>query len=293
MSVLRSHILGRIDLDETLLSRDLEYLSSLPRGEEGYDEFSNGYWKNLPLWNSTGDSGDDLYRDTDSPAQLTEHGKNCTYLRDLVESTFNTDHITMVRTRNLVDAVVIPHRDFVELDKDADQYFRVLMFLEENAAALHSNDDTVINMRPGEIWFLDAGSVHAAANFSPDSRQMLCVDFAFDGEYQESDVFRDASRYRPSTDAQIIERPPLPTARLDAIKGLGQVVDRSNFKEFLFLLSKVHFRYDVPAEATYEWLTDIAVTSGDELLVGKANELREYAIGARALSERFTVNSWG
>lgn len=122
---------------------------------------------------------------------------------------------------------------------------------------------------------------------------MLCVDFAFDGEYQESDVFRDASRYRPSTDAQIIERPPLPAARLDAIKGLGQVVDRSNFKEFLFLLSKVHFRYDVPAEATYEWLADIAVTSGDELLVGKANELREYAIGARALSERFTVNSWG
>ncbi|GAA4657262.1 L-proline cis-4-hydroxylase [Streptomyces chumphonensis] len=289
---MRSHILGNIELDETPLSRDLEYLSAVPRGEEGYDEFSNGYWKNVPLWNASGDSGDDLYRDTDSPAQLTEHGKNTGYLRGLVEKVFDTDRITMVRARNLVDAVVIPHRDFVELDRDAEQYFRVLMFLEDNPAAFHSNDDTVINMRPGEVWFLDAGSVHAAANFSSDPRQMLCVDFAFDGEYEESDIFRDPAHYRPSTDARVIDRPPLPAERRAAIGDLGKVVDRSNFKEFLFFLSKVHFRFDVPAEATYDWLTEIAASSGDRVLVDKAAELREYAIGARELSERFSINSW-
>lgn len=289
---MRSHILGKLELDEKRLAADMEYLDSVPRGEEGYDEFSNGYWKNLPLWNVSGDATDDLYRDTDSPAQLTEHGKRCGYLRELVETVFDTDRITMVRTRNLIDAVVIPHRDFVELDRDAEQYFRVLMFLEENPTAFHSNDDTVINMQPGEVWFLDASTVHAAANFSDESRQMLCVDFAFDGPYEESDIFRDKQHYRPTTEAQIVERPALPAERLEAIRGLGKVVDRSNFKEFLFFLSKVHFRYDVPAEATYQWLTEIAEDSGDSLLVRKAAELRDYAIGARALSERFTLNSW-
>ncbi|WP_103534444.1 aspartyl/asparaginyl beta-hydroxylase domain-containing protein [Streptomyces sp. SM11] len=289
---MRSHILGQLDLDDSRLAPDLAYLASVPRGEEGYDEFSNGYWKNLPLWNASGDAGDDLYRDTCSPAQLTEHGKRVGYLRELVESVFDTDRITMVRTRNLVDAVVIPHRDFVELGRDAEQYFRVLMFLEPNSAALHSEDDTVLNMRPGEIWFLDAGAVHAAANFSADSRQMLCVDFAFDGPYEEADVFRDKSYHRPGAEARIIERPQLPAERREAILKLGEVVDRSNFKEFLFLLAKVHFRYHVPAEETYGWLHSIAESSGDDLLVRNAVELRDYTIGARTLSERFSLNSW-
>ncbi|MET9092456.1 aspartyl/asparaginyl beta-hydroxylase domain-containing protein [Streptomyces cyaneofuscatus] len=289
---MRSHILGQIELDDHRLAPDLAYLASVPRGEEGYDEFSNGYWKNLPLWNASGDAQDDLYRDTTSPTQLTEHGKRTGYLRELVENIFDTDRITMVRTRNLVDAVVIPHRDFVELERDADQYFRVLMFLEPNSAALHSEDDTVLNMRPGEIWFLDAGAVHAAANFSADSRQMLCVDFAFDGPYEEADIFRDKSYHRPGGEPRIIERPQLPAERREAILKLGEVVDRSNFKEFLFLLSKVHFRYDVPAEETYGWLRSIAESSGDDLLVRNAQELRDYAIGARTLSERFSLNSW-
>ncbi|MER5491681.1 aspartyl/asparaginyl beta-hydroxylase domain-containing protein [Streptomyces sp. NPDC002454] len=289
---MRSHILGQIELDDRRLAPDLAYLASVPRGEEGYDEFSNGYWKNIPLWNASGDARDDLYRDISSPAQLTEHGKQTGYLRELVERVFDTDRITMVRTRNLVDAVVIPHRDFVELERDAEQYFRVLMFLEPNSAALHSEDDTVLNMRPGEIWFLDAGAVHAAANFSADSRQMLCVDFAFDGPYEEADVFRDKSYHRPGAEPRIIERPQLPAERREAILKLGEVVDRANFKEFLFLLSKVHFRYDVPAEETYGWLRSIAESSGDDLLVRNATELRDYAIGARTLSERFSLSSW-
>ena len=40
---MRSHIIARIDLDQHRLGPDLDYLASVPRVEEEYDEFSSGY----------------------------------------------------------------------------------------------------------------------------------------------------------------------------------------------------------------------------------------------------------
>jgi hypothetical protein len=135
---VRSHIVGKIDLDKARLQHDLKALAQVPRVEEEYDEFSSGYWNNLSLWNSSGQADDSMYRDIDGPAVPTEHAARAPYLDELIRTVFDPNIVKMARSRNLIDALVIPHRDFVELDKDNDQYFRTFMVLEENTAAFHS-----------------------------------------------------------------------------------------------------------------------------------------------------------
>lgn len=290
---MRSHVLARVDLDQERLSHDLRYLADTPRIEEEYDEFSSGYWKNISLRNASGEDDDTAYRDLTGAAAPTRHSRNTPYLHELVGSIFDESLIKMVRARNLVDAMVVPHRDFVELDKDNDCYFRTFMVLEDNPQAFHSDEESVIRMRPGEIWFLDAAAVHSAVNFSARSRQSICVDFAFEGSsFDESAIFADKSVYNRDLGIEQPARKPFTAQRREALLALCDVIDRDNFKDVLFLLSKVHYRYDVAAGDTYEWLIDICRKSPHPELVGKAEQLRQYMIGDRGLSERFTINSW-
>nr|O09345.1 RecName: Full=L-proline cis-3-hydroxylase 2; Short=P3H 2; AltName: Full=Proline 3-hydroxylase 2; AltName: Full=Proline 3-hydroxylase type II [Streptomyces sp.]1E5R_A Chain A, PROLINE OXIDASE [Streptomyces sp. TH1]1E5R_B Chain B, PROLINE OXIDASE [Streptomyces sp. TH1]1E5S_A Chain A, PROLINE OXIDASE [Streptomyces sp. TH1]1E5S_B Chain B, PROLINE OXIDASE [Streptomyces sp. TH1]AAB60894.1 L-proline 3-hydroxylase type II [Streptomyces sp. TH1] len=290
---MRSHILGKIELDQTRLAPDLAYLAAVPTVEEEYDEFSNGFWKHVPLWNASGDSEDRLYRDLkDAAAQPTAHVEHVPYLKEIVTTVFDGTHLQMARSRNLKNAIVIPHRDFVELDREVDRYFRTFMVLEDSPLAFHSNEDTVIHMRPGEIWFLDAATVHSAVNFSEISRQSLCVDFAFDGPFDEKEIFADATLYAPGSTPDLPERRPFTAEHRRRILSLGQVIERENFRDILFLLSKVHYKYDVHPSETYDWLIEISKQAGDEKMVVKAEQIRDFAVEARALSERFSLTSW-
>lgn len=286
---MRSRILGKVELDNERLQQDLRALADVPRIEEEYDEFSSGYWKNLSLWNSSGKSDDSMYKDIDGPAVPTAHAASAPYLDSLIRRVFNQEIIKMARARNLIDAMVVPHRDFVELEKDNEQYFRTFMVLEENDQAFHSDNDTVIRMRPGEIWFLDAASVHSAVNFSAVSRQSICVDFAFDGPFSEKEIFADPSIYDPNIKPDITHRETFTAEHRDKLVRLGDVIDKDNFKDVLFLLSKVHYRYDIPAAETYDWLVEACQLSGDDNLTERAVEVRDYMIGQRGIGERFTV----
>ncbi|GEK03976.1 aspartyl/asparaginyl beta-hydroxylase domain-containing protein [Streptomyces sp. NPDC004596] len=290
---MRSHILGRIELDRTRLAPDLAYLAAVPTVEEEYDEFSNGFWKHVPLWNASGDSEDRLYRDLkDTAARPTAHVEHVPYLKEIVTTVFDGTHLQMARSRNLKNAIVIPHRDFVELDREVDRYFRTFMVLEDSPLAFHSNEDTVIHMRPGEIWFLDAATVHSAVNFSEISRQSLCVDFAFDGPFDEKEIFSDATVYAPGSTPDLPERRPFTAEQRQRILSLGQVIERENFRDILFLLSKLHYKYDVHPSHTYDWLIEIAQQTRDEKMVRKAEQIRDFAMAARTLSERFSLTSW-
>ncbi|MFI5685497.1 aspartyl/asparaginyl beta-hydroxylase domain-containing protein [Streptomyces sp. NPDC051636] len=290
---MRSHILGRIALDQERLRKDLDYLAAVPTVEEEYDEFSNGFWKNIPLYNASGGSEDRLYRDLQgTPAQPTEHVQQVPYLNEIITTVYNVERLQMARTRNLKNAIVIPHRDFVELDRELDQYFRTFMVLEDSPLAFHSDDDTVIHMRPGEIWFLDAAAVHSAVNFAEFSRQSLCVDLAFDGVFDEKEAFADTSVFAPGLIPDSPQRKPFTKEREAGILTLSGVIGRENFRDILFLLSKVHYTYDVHPSETFEWLVAVSKGAGDDKMVEKAERVREFAIGARELGERFSLTSW-
>ncbi len=286
---VRSHIVGKVELDKARLQHDLEALAAVPRVEEEYDEFSSGYWKNLSLWNSSGEADDTMYRDIQGSAKPTAHAAKAPYLDELIHTVFDSKIVKMARARNLVDAMVIPHRDFIELNKDNDQYFRTFMVLEDNGSAFHSDDDTVIHMRPGEIWYLDAAAPHSAVNFSSDSRQALCVDFAFEGSFTEDQIFADKSFYRPDLEPEIVVRKPFTTDHRDKLVQLGGIIDNDNFKDILFLMSRVHYRYDVPAAETYEWFVEACRLADDTTLTAKAEGVRDYMIGQRALGERLVA----
>ncbi|KZB85460.1 L-proline cis-3-hydroxylase [Amycolatopsis regifaucium] len=283
---MRSHIVGKVDLDKVRLQQDLEALAAIPRVEEEYDEFSSGYWKNLSLWNSSGEADDTMYRDIQGAAKPTAHAAKAPYLDELIRTVFDPQIVKMARARNLVDAMVIPHRDFIELNKDNDQYFRTFMVLEDNESAFHSDDDTVIHMRPGEIWYLDAAAPHSAVNFSSNSRQSLCVDFAFDGPFTEDQIFSEKSFYQPALKPDIVARKPFTDEHRNKLVRLGEVIDKDNFKDILFLMSRVHYRYDVPAAETYTWFVEACHLADDATLVARAEGVRDYMIGQRALGER-------
>lgn len=54
-----------------------------------------------------------MYRDYDSAIKQTEYGKKLGYIDELIKKNFVFSNLKMVRTRNLIDGMVIPHKDFV------------------------------------------------------------------------------------------------------------------------------------------------------------------------------------
>lgn len=176
-----SCVIGKFEIPETDFEEDVGYLNDLPKQSEEYDEFAQGYWKNVSLMNSTGDSSDSRYVNTGF-AIRTDHMSRCPSIDRFIRENFDVGALRMVRARNLIDGMVVPHKDFVELSSDKN-YFRVFVPLERNDDSFHSDEKGVFNMKPGEVWFLDASMVHAAINFSSRSRMFLCLDFVFENRF--------------------------------------------------------------------------------------------------------------
>lgn len=290
---MASYIIGKFNLNEELLKKDLDTIANFPVIPEEYDEFSSCYWMNNLLWNASNDKNDTMYRDFDHAAQQTEYGKQLPYINSLLEEYFTFDNLKMIRTRNLVDAMVIPHKDFVEFSHSTKQRFRVFLALEDNEKAFHSDEEAVFRIRKGEIWFLDAAIGHAAANFSKDSRVFLCLDYVFDGDFNPSDIFKDKKTYNPDLERFIVKRDELDeTFEEELITSLSKVISRINFKDVVFFLSKIHFEKDIPVAKCYDWQDQIAERSGDQAIVQKAKHLRAYIIEYRDLGERFSMDNW-
>ncbi|UTR06801.1 aspartyl/asparaginyl beta-hydroxylase domain-containing protein [Alkalihalobacillus sp. LMS6] len=287
---MASTIIGSIQLNEDRLRKDLEIHKAFPLMKEEYDVFSSGIWQNCSLWNASEDKGDTLFQDHGTDVKLTEYGNALSYIQELVSTHFRFDNLIMVRTRNLIDGMVIPHRDFVELDKPVEQYYRVFVPLETNEDALHSDQEKVFNMRKGEVWHLDAALIHAAANFSNNSRIFLCLDFSFDGPFHPKDIFRNEEEYQPS---QMINQLTLSTPDVELEKELpatfATILTDYTFRDVLFLLSKIHFEQQIPIRAGYDWLVEAAQLTGDEKLYEKAQSVRDFLIHNRAFKESLTL----
>jgi hypothetical protein len=247
---MSSFILGKLPIDDDRLTRDLTTVRSFPHIREAYDEFSTGFWQNDSLWNASGDAADTMYRNFDGPAKTTQLGRQLPYLDELVRQHFRSDYIKMVRTRNLVDAMVIPHKDFVEIEACARRCLRVFVALEQVDQAFHSDESGVFNFRKGEIWNLDASIVHVAANFSSQSRIHLCLDFIFPGPFELRDIFNDPRVYDRSLTPAVVRRQPRTEQLEKSVRALSRVMDRHTFRDIVFLLSKLHFRIDVPPRCT-------------------------------------------
>jgi len=287
---MASKILGVINLAEFGIEADLGYLNSVHKVPEVYDEFGQGYWKNVSIYNDSGRAGDSQYRNANT-CLPTEHAARCPAIQHLL-CHFTFEHLRMVRARNLVDGMVVPHRDFVELEQGR-HYYRVFIALEKNNQAFHSDESGVFQMKAGEVWFLDAGITHSAVNFGTSSRLFLCLDYVFDQPVEAPTIFTRPHELIPPRQAWHVNRMPLDQAALEGLlSAAARLLNRHTFKDVVFLLSKYHFIYDVPVSACYDWLMAAAEMAGDTVVVDKARTLRRYLIEAREVGERYVLNDW-
>jgi hypothetical protein len=284
-----SAIIAKIDIDAYNLSLEVNYLNSLQKIPESYDEFGQGYWKNISLYNSTGEPGDTLYQIA-SACRPTPHLASCPEINRLILDNFRLDNLKMVRARSLIDGMVIPHRDFVELD-NLDRYLRLFVPLENNQEAFHSDESGVFQMKAGEVWFLDAGINHAAINFSCKSRMFLCLDFVISVDAEQASVLLQTAKTLLPCERSNIRRQALtPKYIEETIHAAAKIISRRTLKDLIFALSKYHFTYDIPILACYDWIIDAALLAGDRDTAEKARSLKRYLVEHRHLNERFTIN---
>lgn len=280
----KSTILRKFIFNEEELTRDLGKIKNFPVIEEEYDEFATGIWLNHSLWNENGNYHDTQYRDATS-CKPTTLGEELSYINHFINTHFDTTHLKMVRSRNLINGLVMPHRDFIELEKNQDRYLRILIPLESNPSAFHSDEDAVFQMKQGEAWILNAAKVHSAANFSHDSRIILCLDFQFNEPIANPYmVFKNDQHLNSDVMPTIIKRKPF-NGLTTYFHALERAISERNFREIAFELSKLHFHYDVDIKQTYDWLINITTSNANKELISKSEELKRHMIISRNLGE--------
>lgn len=71
---MASRIVGTGDLASYDFRQDIQYLNSVEKQPEEYDEFAQGYWKNLSLLNSSGCMDDSQYKNCAAAARYRAYG---------------------------------------------------------------------------------------------------------------------------------------------------------------------------------------------------------------------------
>ncbi|WP_439920939.1 aspartyl/asparaginyl beta-hydroxylase domain-containing protein [Pseudomonas syringae] len=290
----RTRLVGRIKFDNELLKKDLQVLSELPIIKEQYDEFSSGTWINHSLWNSTGEWKDTTYSDYDYPAVITQIGTATSYLSRVIEECFDTAHMRMARVRNLVNGLVVPHTDFLELSEDKGRYVRILIPLETCLDSYHTEENFgVFRMRKGDIWILESTVPHGALNLASDNRRILSIDFQYtdvpDPHY--SLIFRDKSIHDETVMPALVARTHLAPEDLDDyLEVLSERFhEKDDAEKIMVKLTEIQLRFESTVSDIYRNLCSVATRTGRHELIEHCKKMREFYIGSRVMNERFPL----
>lgn len=278
---MRARILSTVALDDARLAGEIARIDGLAARDD-YSEYSFGSWRSHVLANGTGEVDDATFRRYDGPMRPTALGEALPYLRQVIEDTFHTDALRWVRLFTVQNGLLISHRDFVEFDRG---FVRLHLPLRTDTGCLHSEEDEVYHMRRGEVWFLDADTVHSACSLSSLKRISLVLDFEAAGTPPEA-LVRARGEALPAPHR--VERPPLEPGFLEALYGLAGMLAPVNFRDVMGVLAKVHFYRQAGAAECFDWLMEIARRSGDEGMLRRAADFRRFSIERRVVGERFT-----
>lgn len=285
---MSSGIVGVVKLDDALLEKEITKILQVGHVKEEYSEYRFGTWQNYILWNGTGRQADSLFRGVEGGALRTELGAQFEYLNSVIEENFFTENIKMVRANLLQDALLIPHRDYVEFRKDSDRLARLHIPLQTNPHALHSENGHVFHMRKGEIWVLRVDHVHSACNPSEVPRISIVIDVCLDGAPLES-VLKNPLNGESKVEPMLIKRDQIDDDFLQSVWSLKQVINEANYKDVVMFLSRIHFYKDVDSTCFFDWLIEICRSSGDTALLEKSIRYKSYLIARRELQERFAL----
>lgn len=254
-----AHPIGRLAFDDDVLAKELETLER--QATVPCTGYAHGAWGKCIL--SARAAGERTPRASPS-------GESVPYLMECVGATFRMEHVKVVQLFAASNGgFVRPHVDW---KPDAPLYTRLHVPLRTNPYALSSEGDVVFQMGYGEIWFLDASRPHSGGCFAGETRLHLIVDL--DATVSLERAFIEESQYVPSPCRNVVALPELSSADCNAIEGLAQLVTDTNLGAMLDFLSAIHFQRRVDCAKTYDWLLQIAESSGNPHLVSRAGEFR-------------------
>jgi len=273
---MRTQMLGKIDIDEARVRDELEFSLDFQFAEQ-YPEFQSGQpWKTCMLWSSGGVVGDGIiaHYDTALPVQPTTYGKQLPYLRELVEQSVVIEHLLFARMVIMTDAVLLPHRDYVEFTEGPDESrpgHRLHIPLSTNENCLFMDNNTIYRMFFGEFWSLDVSQMHSAAVLSDARRVHLIMDFADVPPHSVLKIGQEFTNGIP--DANVVHRPQLSEKERAAIRALSDVVDHENLNEVFGIVIRKNYRRDGGERFAWDAMRGIARDSGDPSLGERIDEL--------------------
>lgn len=266
----------RLELDRARLSADLAAAEQFGYNDS-YSEFICGSWRSCMLWNRTGDLTDAQLEDYRGAARITGYGGQLPYLTELVERTFRTDLLKFGRLARLTPgSVLVPHRDYLELEDDLT---RLHIPLQTGPECFSSEDETVYQMAFGELWFLDATRAHSAASYADRDRVHLILDFAtpdLAGVLRSGEVPREGI-----PQDSVVPRRPLKEGERESFLALAGVIGPGNFQDVLAIVIKRYFEAELAVSDVFGWLGAIAGAAGQPDLVARARRQEEHCLVSR------------
>lgn len=277
---MQTQTLGNIDIDRQRVDHDLATTDHF-RFAEQYGEFQSGLpWKSCMLWSVGGEVGDGViaHYDRTLPCVPTEFGTQLGYLNELINSSFNTEHMLFARLVLMTDNVLIPHRDFVEFDEDpveakAEHRFHIPLATDETC--LFMDDRTIYRMPVGQVWSLDVTHLHSAAVLSNTRRYHLILDFA--DAPDRADLFAFPARPSERIPAELtVERPPLTDHEREALYRLSGVLSMDTISQVAGIVVRTEYRKDGGEDFSWRTLAEIGRRSGDSEIVDHLAKLQEH-----------------
>lgn len=271
-----SYLLGTVEVDPSRVSADLAQVE--PFGfVDSYTEFVCGSWRTCMLWNWNGDGADAQIRDYTGSAQVTEQGRKLGYVEELMSASFDLSKLRFARlTRLAPGTVVLPHRDYVELESNL---VRIHVPLQTAPGAYASEEETIYRMAEGEVWFLDATRVHSIGNFAKRNRVHLLLDFQAD---EPASVFTRQRRGPLELPASaVVPRRPLRPGEREAFAALAGIVDVDNLMDVVAMVIRRYFTADLRVDDVFGWLHEIADASGDQAVADRVRWLEAHCLTSR------------
>lgn len=273
---MRTQMLGRVAIDQPRLLEELELSRDFQYAEQ-YPEFQSGQpWKTCMLWSCGGEVGDGIiaHYDTSQPAQPTIYGEQLPYLRKLVEESVAVEHLLFCRLVVMTNAVLLPHRDFLEFTEkpaEARAAHRLHIPLATNENCLFMENNTTYRMFFGEIWSLDVSQMHSAAVLSDTRRIHLIMDFA---DVPDGALLRtEQIPCDGIPEGHEVVRPVLCDREREAIGALSGVVDAENLAEVFGIVIRKNYRRDGGDRFAWDAMTEIARSSGKSAIAARIDEL--------------------
>lgn len=281
---MQSRILCQLPIDERSVVAEAHEIAIYP----SYYSYTEciGDWRSYTLYNNQGNERDFIFRSSTKSGSCTELGKHLKYIKTFIEENFDTTKLVQARAFSMRDAVVFPHRDFIEVN---EAYIRLQIPLITHSQAYHAEEDVVFRMRIGEVWHLAATNVHSAANLGDRRRLNLCLDF--ENTDQPIQLLKKTGDTLPLPDIVVREEPSENHVR--DIIAIGRIARKENIKDIIKLVLKEQYLMNITPAEIYDLLIKLSEQSRDMDIIRKVRTIRDYMTVERAVGKLLTAwDNW-